>query len=308
MKDASEIQDGRDDMPIFIHSALDDYGLSPVEFRVYGRLARRCGRGTGFESVPNMAKDFEVSERTVQRCLRLLVECRLISSTPREGKSTLYTLNPQKLWQTSGLLKETRERVFGKKEKRADLGVSGDTREGGVTAAGGDTTAAGVVSPERGVGVTPETDEGTPSEGTPDKILPKDETTRARAEGEPPEWLESKVWRRWLKHRREVRHPVTTQQAEAQFRVLDKFRAREMRPEDVIEQSIAHGWQGLFELKAEANGNGQQQRTDGQHQRGSNVSPRTERQNRNANSLVAKSAALRERAEQLRGDREPDRP
>jgi DNA-binding transcriptional ArsR family regulator len=158
-----EILDGRDDVPVFIHSELDDYGLSCVEFRVYGRLARRCGRGVGYESVPSMARDFEVSDRTVQRALRVLVECRLISEETRPGKTTRYTLNPPKLWQHKSQLKATRERLFPRHAK------PGATR---AAAAGGDTRAGVVVTPGRGVVVTPQPDEGSPFEGTPPKVLP----------------------------------------------------------------------------------------------------------------------------------------
>jgi len=77
-----------------------------------------------------------------------------------------------------------------------------------------------------------------------------------RAEGEPPDWIDRKLWKRWLKFRKEINHPVKETQAEAQFAHLDKLRARGHPPADVIEQSIAHGWQGLFEIKPERNGNG----------------------------------------------------
>ena len=42
--DAVEIGDRRRDLPIFIHSELDDFGLSLEAFRVYAHLARRAGR------------------------------------------------------------------------------------------------------------------------------------------------------------------------------------------------------------------------------------------------------------------------
>jgi hypothetical protein len=47
------------------------------------------------------------------------------------------------------------------------------------------------------------------------------------------------------------------QQALGQFKKLEQFRARGMPPDEVLEESIAHGWQGLFPLKQERNANGQ---------------------------------------------------
>lgn len=44
-----QLKDGRD-LPIFIHSELDDLGLTSQTFRVYAHLARRAGRGEAFPS------------------------------------------------------------------------------------------------------------------------------------------------------------------------------------------------------------------------------------------------------------------
>lgn len=182
-------RDGRDDMPIFIHSELDDYPLTPIEFRVYARLARRCGKGKAHESVPNMARDFSVSDRTVQRALRLLRAARLIGEQQRDGKTTLYTLLSRLHWtpgeQLSTLRKETLKQA--EKQRRVvtpetGVGVTPEHRVTGDTRAGGDTTAGGGVTPQPGVGVTPQPDEGSPSEGTPLKVLPKSESVDARAE------------------------------------------------------------------------------------------------------------------------------
>jgi hypothetical protein len=151
-----EAEDGRDDKPIFIHSELDDYGLSAIEFRVYSRLARRSGQTAAFESVPNMAKEFEVSDRTVQRCLKVLTICRLIAEQIRPGKPTRYTLNPRSVWSPKSQLKATRASVWNK---------SGDTTTPSPHVTG-DTTKGGGVTPQRGVVVTPQREEGSSIEGT----------------------------------------------------------------------------------------------------------------------------------------------
>jgi DNA-binding transcriptional ArsR family regulator len=177
MKGDAEIRDGRDDSPIFIHSKLDDYGLSPIEFRVYARLARRAGSGQAFESVPSMARDFEVSGRTVQRSLRVLTECSLISETQRRGKSTLYTLNPFRLWKHASQLKAIRTEVFNQKVAvKASASPTGDATDGG------DMTVGGGVTSQTGVGVTSQTDEGTPSEIHPQKVFPEEIDINARVD------------------------------------------------------------------------------------------------------------------------------
>lgn len=162
--DSFQSKDRRDDFPIFIHSELDDYGLTPVEFRVYSRLARRAGQhGKHSESVPNMAREFDVSIRTIQYALKVLIACRLITRHSRPGKTDEYSLNPRSVWQNKTHLQRTRTQVK----------PSGATTEGtqsGATKDGGATGEGGVVQPEHGVVVQPEIDEGTPSEGTPIKV------------------------------------------------------------------------------------------------------------------------------------------
>lgn len=69
-----------------------------------------------------------------------------------------------------------------------------------------------------------------------------------------PGWLDPKVWARWVVHKAELKNPMTLQQAQAQIKKLETFRARGMPPEEIIENSIANGWRGFFELKGYQNG------------------------------------------------------
>lgn len=232
------VRDGRDDRPVFIHSELDDYGLSCVEFRVYARLARRSGSGAAFESVPRMAADFEVKDRTVQRALRVLVRCRLVAETPRPGKPTLYTLNPRSAWLPKDQLKTVRAEVANKAEVRGDTTGGGQPEPGGVT-------------PEAGVGVTPEADEGSPPEGSPKVDVPRERASFL------PEWLPPKLWARWVSHMTQKKRPLTVEQAQEQIKKLERFRAKGQSPEAIINKSIERGWQGFFELKDEVKAHGQ---------------------------------------------------
>jgi predicted transcriptional regulator len=235
------VRDGRDDRPVFIHSELDDYGLSCVEFRVYARLARRSGNGVARESVPRMAKEFEVSDRTVQRALRVLVRCRLASETPRDGRPTEYTLNPRSAWLPKNQLKAI----------RADVANKARPEEGGDTTAGGDTEVKSRgVTPAPGAGVTPQTDEGSTGEGN----TVVDISARARL---LPDWLPPKLWARWIAHLTQKGKPITVEQAKGQIEKLNEFRARGMPPEAVVNEAITRGWQSFFELKQERNANGQ---------------------------------------------------
>jgi hypothetical protein len=87
------------------------------------------------------------------------------------------------------------------------------------------------------------------------------EEARARTRGDPvvdlPEWIAADDWTAWQDHRREIRKPLTPSQAAAQIRKLTAYRDDGHAPADVIQNSIAGGWQGLFPPdKRRANGNG----------------------------------------------------
>lgn len=63
---------------------------------------------------------------------------------------------------------------------------------------------------------------------------------------ELPEWMDADDWADWARHRAEIRKPITEQAAREQLRRLGEFRQTGATPREVIRQSIASGWQGLF--------------------------------------------------------------
>jgi len=63
--------------------------------------------------------------------------------------------------------------------------------------------------------------------------------------------LDTAAWDRWLAYRQQIRHAILEASAEAAAKKLASFGANQSA---VVEQSIANGWQGLFELKASVNG------------------------------------------------------
>jgi hypothetical protein len=88
---------------------------------------------------------------------------------------------------------------------------------------------------------------------------PKADTPRATAASPPiPEALNTAAflarWRSWLKHRSEIRKPVTATTAEKQLKQLEGWGVQ--RAITAIDHSIANGWQGIFEPKPGVNGRG----------------------------------------------------
>jgi DNA-binding MarR family transcriptional regulator len=98
MNSIHEYADDRDDLPVFIHSELDDYGLDPYQFRIYTRIARRAGRQGAYESIKNMAEGCCMSEGKAKSSLRFLIEQGLVSRKTREGYTSIYRLNPKSKW------------------------------------------------------------------------------------------------------------------------------------------------------------------------------------------------------------------
>ena len=94
------IQDGRVDFNVvFIHSRLDDYGLSPQQFRVYAHLARRASNGTAWPSIVTISQICHLHQKTVREALHALVGYRLITRETRPGSTPFYRLTPASQWQ-----------------------------------------------------------------------------------------------------------------------------------------------------------------------------------------------------------------
>ncbi|EPW8596535.1 replication protein [Klebsiella pneumoniae] len=63
-----------------------------------------------------------------------------------------------------------------------------------------------------------------------------------------PDWLSAEIWSSWVAYRRDLKKPVKSQQTVTQaINLLDRCRLNGYAPEEIINRSIANGWQGLFE-------------------------------------------------------------
>lgn len=63
---------------------------------------------------------------------------------------------------------------------------------------------------------------------------------------ELPDWLDADLWGRWVRHRVQIRKPLTEEAAKQQVMDLDGFRKQGHTPEAVITHAIGKSWQGLF--------------------------------------------------------------
>ncbi|WP_414553325.1 helix-turn-helix domain-containing protein [Anabaena sp. CCY 0017] len=74
---------------LFIHSILDDAGLSPAEFRLICHIARR---GVCYSTLAKIAEVTDMSVRTIQKTLKSLVEQGLVLKETKPGRPDIYRL------------------------------------------------------------------------------------------------------------------------------------------------------------------------------------------------------------------------
>jgi len=82
-----------------------------------------------------------------------------------------------------------------------------------------------------------------------DTNLPIESIKESTRENPPPDGLDLTAWKRWFVYRAEIKKPIKKPSIEA---AQKKLAAHGKQQAAVVEQSIANGWQGLFELKGVA--------------------------------------------------------
>ncbi|ELZ5574235.1 replication protein [Escherichia coli] len=69
-------------------------------------------------------------------------------------------------------------------------------------------------------------------------------------ETELPDWLSAETWLSWVTYRKEIGKSIKSKQGVTQaINVLSRSLEKGYTPEEIINQSIASGWQGIFEPK-----------------------------------------------------------
>ncbi|ALB64801.1 replication protein [Cronobacter condimenti 1330] len=70
-----------------------------------------------------------------------------------------------------------------------------------------------------------------------------------------PDWLDPAVWREWVQYRAESKKPIKSMLTVTKaIKLLSQYRDAGDNPAEVVNQSIANGWQGLFRVKAPGRG------------------------------------------------------
>lgn len=81
---------------------------------------------------------------------------------------------------------------------------------------------------------------------SPKKVSPKFDPLSV----ELPEWLSAETWSSWVAYRKEIGKSIKSMQSVTlAINVLSRSREKGYTPEEIINQSIASSWQGIFEPK-----------------------------------------------------------
>lgn len=79
-----------------------------------------------------------------------------------------------------------------------------------------------------------------------------------------PDWIDPDTWEAYRAMRIKIRKPMTEAAVTLAIRELERLRTQGQDPKAVLEQSIMHSWQGLFELKQHNNKKGKNNDIDEQ--------------------------------------------
>ena len=72
-----------------------------------------------------------------------------------------------------------------------------------------------------------------------------------------PDWLDGELWAAWCEERAAKRKPITYRAGQLQLKKLAEYRDQGFSPQEVIEHSIASGYQGLFPPRGNQHANNQ---------------------------------------------------
>jgi hypothetical protein len=207
---------------IFVHSKVDDIGLTTAEFRVYAHLSRRASSNDGcWAGLDSMAATCRMNRDTVRNALEELRNRGMLRVTDRPGKTKIYHLTNPSEWSHPP---ETRgSPISDPYENRGDT-----HRKRGETPIG------------------KEGNEGYPSkeipQGNPKRALNRSQLLSLASEAtQNPQCLQA--WEDWIAHRSEIRKPLTPRSARFQIEHIKKVGEQEWIA--LIQRAIAGGWQGF---------------------------------------------------------------
>lgn len=198
---------------------------NPLRKLVLIKLADNASdQGECWPSYQHIADQCEISKRSVMNHIAALCDSGLVKKVTRKGEkgnsSNIYLLHLDGAGDSLG-------------------GSANNSLSGAANSPG----SAGV-APGGSAGDSPRT-----SHSFEPVNEPKKKGFDAKKES-IPDWLDREIWFNWIDYRNEIKKPFKTKKTfELQVKFLLECLDEGYSPEEIINQSITNGWQGLFKPK-----------------------------------------------------------
>ncbi|NHB89575.1 helix-turn-helix domain-containing protein [Photorhabdus tasmaniensis] len=205
---------------------------NPLRKLILLKLADNANdQGECWPSIPYIGEQCEMSERSVQNHIKQLVKDGFLWIEERKSENGLNRSNVYHLTLSNGVKNSG----------------AGDAPYGEFSAPCGANAA-----PVSGAGDAPRTSHSLEPVKEPiTPIVPKNKKSKFDAhQVEIPEWLDPSIWHEWVSYRQQSDKQIKTQLTVTKaFDLLKECFDDGHDPVDVINTSIANGWQGLFKPK-----------------------------------------------------------
>lgn len=181
-------------------------------------------KGKCFPSYQHVADQCEMSRRSVINHIDALCEMGLVRKTFRDGEkgnsSNVYLLNLD-------------EPIRALPSENSALGVVKDLHQPSENSA------------------PPPSENSAPRTSHSFEPVNKPKKGGFDVKNEPiPDWLNRDTWMSWIEYRKDMKKAIKTKQTfNLQIKFLAECFEEGHSPDEVINQSIANGWQGLFKPK-----------------------------------------------------------
>lgn len=102
-------------LPIFVSRFIDEFGLSPAQFRLYAHLARRQGdKTTSWPGIRSIAKFCRMNKSTAAAAITRLMTLGLIEAKIIERKRSSYRIRSINELMNCALISDSRkQRLYG---------------------------------------------------------------------------------------------------------------------------------------------------------------------------------------------------
>ncbi|EOD8956895.1 helix-turn-helix domain-containing protein [Providencia stuartii] len=176
-----------------------------------------------YPSIQRLVKDTGLDKKTISKWINLMIEDGLISDTgERKGPTKRVRV--------------LRLNIDAEYTQKRD-----DTEKGNIPKNGS------LNVPKNGSLNIPKN--GSQNQSLETNNEPKKKGFDAKKES-IPDWLDREIWFNWIDYRNEIKKPLKTKKTfELQVKFLLQCLEEGYSPEEIINQSITNGWQGLFKPK-----------------------------------------------------------